>query len=94
MRKFRGEAVYAVVSLSNTFMNTRFGGRQRPHFIVKRWVALGGEGALPSTKPPALTGPQTAEPPAEQKTTSDKKAGLKEVKPPSVSEELNDAITF
>jgi hypothetical protein len=95
MRSFRGANVYPVVTLSNTFMNTRFGGRQRPHFIVKRWVALGGEGAVPPTEPPALTGPQTVAPPKE--ATSDnanKKPDLKEVKPVTLNEELNDAIGF
>lgn len=95
MRQFRGENVYAVVGLSNTFMNTKFGGRQRPHFIVKRWVALGGEGALPPTEPPALTGPQTVAPPKEATSDdADKKPGLKEVKPVTLNEELNDAINF
>ena len=40
MRRIRGDKVCAVVTLSNIFMNTRFGGRQRPHFVVKRWVHL------------------------------------------------------
>src|SRR6516165_6585134 len=42
MRRFRGEHVYPVITLSDTFMNTRFGGRQRPHFEVKRWIKFGG----------------------------------------------------
>jgi hypothetical protein len=63
MRKFRGENVYPAVIPSNTFMKTRFGGRQRPHFVIKRWIALGGGGALPATDQPALTGPQAVEPP-------------------------------
>jgi hypothetical protein len=71
MRKFRGENVYAVVSPSNTFMNTRFGGRQRPHFVIKRWVALGGESALPATEQPALTGPQAVEPPTAKEALDD-----------------------
>ena len=76
-------------------MNTRFGGRQRPHFVIKRWVALGGEGALPPTEPPALTGPQTVAPPKEATSdNADKKPGLKEVKPVTLNEELNDAINF
>ena len=40
MRRIRGDKVCAVVTLSNIFMNTRFSGRQRPHFVVKRWVRL------------------------------------------------------
>jgi hypothetical protein len=42
MRRYRGEHVYPVITLADKFMNTRFGGRQRPHFVVVRWVALGG----------------------------------------------------
>ena len=99
MRKFRGEHVYAVVTLSDTFMPTRFGGRHRPHFLIKRWVALGGEGALPPTEPPALTGPQTADPSTakaapNKRDTDKKKADLKQVEPVTLGEELNDEINF
>ena len=34
--------VYPVVTLADTHMRTKFGGRQRPHFKVVRFVALGG----------------------------------------------------
>ena len=43
MRRFRGPAVYPVVTLSDCFMNTRFGGRQRPHCrrrIRRNWNPL------------------------------------------------------
>ena len=71
MRSFRGANVYPIVTLSDTLMNTRFGGRQRPHFVIKRWVALGGEGALPLTESPALRGPQTVEPPTAKEALDD-----------------------
>ena len=29
-------------TLSDTFMNTRFGGRQRPHFLMNGGIAFGG----------------------------------------------------
>jgi hypothetical protein len=52
MRRFRGANVYAVVTLGDKFMPTRFGGRQRPHFNIKRWMSLGGgdaeQAALPA----------------------------------------------
>jgi hypothetical protein len=53
MRRFRGAHVYPVVALSDRFMNTKFGGRQRPHFLIKRWVDLDGgeEVALPAPEP-------------------------------------------
>jgi hypothetical protein len=79
MRKFRGATVCAVVTLSDTFMNTRFGGRQRPHFIVKRWVQFGGE-------KPALAVP-TAEPPKAESLP-----GVKAVAEPSLAEQMNDEI--
>jgi hypothetical protein len=59
MRRYRGENVFPIVACSDVFMNTRFGGRQRPHFLIKRWITLGG-GALPNTPAPALTGPAAA----------------------------------
>jgi hypothetical protein len=55
MRKFRGPGVYPVVSLSDTFMKTKFGGRQRPHFKILRWVTFDPVGtALPPTSPSLL----------------------------------------
>jgi hypothetical protein len=74
MRQLRGENVYAVVTLADVSMNTRFGGRQRPHFLIKRWVALGGGGGkdkLPATEAPALPGPQTVTPPTAKEVTGD-----------------------
>jgi hypothetical protein len=83
MRSFRGERVYPVVTLSDKFMNTRFGGRQRPHFIVKRWIALDGGGgggkALPTTAQQALEKPATD-------------VGVRTVEEPSLKEELNDEL--
>jgi hypothetical protein len=49
MRKLRGAHVYPIIRLSDTFMPTRFGGRQRPHFEIKRWVSFApDEKALPA----------------------------------------------
>ena len=45
MRRLRGQNVFAVVTLSDKLMKTRFGGRQRPHLVVVRWIALGGDNA-------------------------------------------------
>ncbi|HMF06895.1 MAG TPA: hypothetical protein VKE72_07775, partial [Methylocella sp.] len=44
MRRLRGPNVYPVITLADKYMNTRFGGRQRPHFVIRRWVRLGGDG--------------------------------------------------
>jgi hypothetical protein len=53
MRRHRPDA-NAVVTLSDVHMNTRFGGRQRPHFNVVRWIGLNDKGALSTSKPAAL----------------------------------------
>jgi hypothetical protein len=47
MRRHRGPNVNAVVTLSDMHMHTRFGGRQRPHFLIKHWVGLDGETPKP-----------------------------------------------
>jgi hypothetical protein len=76
MRKFRGEKVFPVVKLADVFMPTRFGGRQRPHFLIQRWIILGdGANALPPVERPALDGPkgaQVVEPPAAEEVVKDK----------------------
>jgi hypothetical protein len=79
MRRFRGSRIYPVVRLSDTFMPTRYGGRQRPHFNIVRWVMLDGGGqALPAAELPAIAGPPT----------------VPEVKPPSAKEVTDDEIKF
>jgi hypothetical protein len=84
MKTYRGTNVYPVVVPSDTFFPTRFGGRQRPHFQIVRWVRFGGEGgegaqALPSPSAPSSTvTPDTPDTPS--------------VPEPSLKEELNDDI--
>ena len=97
MRKFRGEQVYAVVSPSAAPMKTRYGTRPRLHFVIKRWVELSTDGALPLTEPSALSEPQTADlstTKAARDNANKKSDGLTEVKRPSIREELNDEINF
>jgi len=83
MRRLRGPNVYAVVLLSNTFMNTKWGGRQRPHFKIVRWVSLGSEDGQVEALPP---------PPPPPQTTSQSDLPLNEVEEPSLAEEMNDEI--
>jgi hypothetical protein len=72
MRQYRGENVYPVVTLSDTFMPTRYGGRQRPHFIIVKWITLGdGGGVLSPTEAPALAGSQTVTPPSAKEVVDD-----------------------
>jgi hypothetical protein len=72
MRQYRGENVYPVVTLTDTFMPTRYGGRQRPHFNIRKWIKLGdGGGILSPTESPALSGPQTVEAPTAKEVVDD-----------------------
>jgi hypothetical protein len=50
MRRFRPGAA-PVVELSSKFMNTKFGGRQRPHFEIHNWVSLPGAEPQPAALP-------------------------------------------
>jgi hypothetical protein len=74
MRRFRGPDVFPVVSLADAFMRTRFGGRQRPHFNIKRWMNLGNDGtAVPAADTPLLAnqGAQEVEAPTAKEVTGD-----------------------
>ena len=77
MRRRRPDA-NAVVTLSDVHMNTRFGGRQRPHFKIVRWIGFDGEGALSTPKPLALEGGAAPL--------------VHEVKEPSLKEQMNDDL--
>jgi hypothetical protein len=49
MRRLRRANVYPIVTLTDVFMNTRFGGRQRPHFNISKWIGFGdSDKALPA----------------------------------------------
>jgi hypothetical protein len=78
VRRVRGSGIYARVALRDVFMNTKFGGRQRPHFEIKGWVQLGDDGAkaLPTPKPTPL-------PPM---------PGVKEVPEPTLAEHMQDEL--
>jgi hypothetical protein len=85
MQRLRGQNVYPVVTLSDTFFPTRYGGRQRPHFVPKRWVRLGGEGGeVEALPPPAWAEPTNA--PAQPELP------LTNVSEPSLKEQMNDEI--
>jgi hypothetical protein len=53
MRKLRGLNVYAVVTLAAKHMKTRFGRRQRPHFVIVRWITLGDTAEAAALPAPA-----------------------------------------
>jgi hypothetical protein len=104
MRRFRPGAA-PVVELGSKFMDTRFGGRQRPHLQISSWVNLPGTGAEPqqaaALPAPAATAatvieakPVKDKPKPSMITTLDVAAPLEAVKPPTIGEEMNDEIGF
>jgi hypothetical protein len=64
MRKFKGPHLFPVICLSDKFMQTKFGGRQRPHFLIRRWVTMGDgseeQGLLPAPAGPSLAPPENS----------------------------------
>jgi hypothetical protein len=96
MRQFRGERVFAVVTLTDTYMATRFGGRQRPELEVKRWIRLGPEGkALPAPSTPSLPPAGTEAQPNQIAKLVDPQAGIQMVTKPTLKEQMgNDEVPF
>jgi hypothetical protein len=90
MRKFRGPSVYPVVTLASRHMNTKFGGRPRPHFEILRFIKLdpGDKAALPQSPTPSL--PPSSGAPIPPKDAS----GASIVDQPTLREELNDDVPF
>jgi hypothetical protein len=105
MRRFRGAHIYPVVTLAAKHMNTAYGGRERPHFIIKRWVNLDDSGNLLSPPADPTSGdtgaendPAGADKKKDVATEDEKKAVAaqigKPVTPPSYAEEMNDELPF
>ena len=84
-----GARVNPIVTLSDTFMKTKYSasGRQRPHFVVVRWVAMGGV-----APPKALAAETKALPAPTQATPEPTQLDLPIMKKPSLAEEMNDEI--
>jgi hypothetical protein len=40
-RMLRGGNLYPVITLADVHMATKFGGRQRPHFVIKEFIPIG-----------------------------------------------------
>ena len=87
MRQVRGERVFAVVLLRDKFMPTAYGGRQRPHFEIVKFVTFGDDGTtikssvLTASDAPSLAGPATS-------------GGMKTVETPSAKETVKDSIPY
>jgi hypothetical protein len=54
MRRYRGNHVYPLITLGDVFMNTRFGGRQRPFLAIKNWITLGEDKVIAADQPKAI----------------------------------------
>jgi hypothetical protein len=52
-RMLQGAGVYPIVTLADRHMNTQYGGRQRPHFVVRGWQVFGAPEASPALDKPA-----------------------------------------
>ena len=82
-----GERVFAVVLLRDKFMPTAYGGRQRPHFEIVKFVTFGDDGTtikssvLTASDAPSLAGPATS-------------GGMKTVETPSAKETVKDSIPY
>jgi hypothetical protein len=80
MRRFRGDHVYPAVVLDHKHMNTRFGGRERPHLQVAGWYRIGDHGVEAVSDTPRAMLQQAPQP------------NLQPVSEPSLREELNDEL--
>jgi hypothetical protein len=93
MRQFRGACVYAVVALRDTYMPTRYGGRQRPDLVPVRWITLGpSKTALPASAAPVLPSPDVKAQSDQPVKTVDPQSGIQTVEPPTLSEQMGDEI--
>ena len=95
MRRLRGESVHPVVTLSDCFMNTRFGGRQRPSFLIKRWIHLGGgseEKTLPAPSSLIEHVEKELKPAEAKKPSKVTKISPRTVSEPTLAEILNDDL--
>jgi hypothetical protein len=90
----KNDAVYPIVELGDTFMPTGYGGRQRPHFIVKGWKDFGADAGTQKLETPV----QQAIDDVNAKRADTKPAAPaltgKEVTPPTAKEVTDDEILF
>jgi hypothetical protein len=70
MRRFRPGAC-PLIELSSKFMNTKFGGRQRPHFVIHNWVGLPGNEPQPAALPAPTATVQSVKPVTLQEELND-----------------------
>jgi len=89
-RSLLGQLVFPIVELSHTFMQTSYGGRERPHLIVRKWITFGGgQSALPDRSTIQVV--EELPTPAAVETTI---PTTQEAERPSLKDELDDDIGF
>jgi hypothetical protein len=84
------------ITLGDTLMPTKYGGRQRPYFKIINWIRFGDGGTLlPAPEQSTLT-VETVEPPAPKASpqTATQKAGAQTVKESTLGEEMDDRIPW
>ena len=90
-RKCKDKDAYAMVKLTSVHMNTRFGGRMRPHCQIIRWVRLdgGNQGEALSSPAAQLDQPKPVQ---QNSPQSESPPWVNEVQEPTLQEEMNDEI--
>jgi hypothetical protein len=89
MRRYKGNDVYVIVTLGRIWWELKRGGRWKPHFIIKRWVRLGGGGGGEELPPSQEIPPTPIAAPVQQVSPQ---SDLPLVAEPTLQEELNDSI--
>ncbi|PWT80376.1 MAG: hypothetical protein C5B58_11780 [Acidobacteria bacterium] len=91
VRRLRGSNVYPVVELaSKHFPNQYAPDRHRPHFIIVDWVVLGPDRTA-NVLPPVTTTPELT---VSTSGSSGVPEGAKPVSPITLSEDLDDKVTY
>jgi hypothetical protein len=103
MRKYRLGAA-PVIELATKFMPTKFGGRQRPHFIIHNWITMSGSDPQPAALPaPAPAAPIIEATPVKEEPVAAAKPrpksgsaidSLKIAEPLTLREEMSDEIPW
>ena len=97
MRQLKQQQVHPLVEPTHTFMNTAYGGHERPMLKVINWVVLGGSGGgvlPPTNSAPLVDGTSNPVPSASSPVQSGAPLAMQIVTPPTLKEELADEIPF
>jgi len=90
----REENLFPVITLSDTFMPTRFGGRQRPHLLIVGWTPIGSSSPTPVTGSGEGPLPPAGEKAALPDQSTKKTSAAKPAKGKSIAEGIDDEIPW